>query len=164
MNQLTFFAEEPPVSHSRSRDCVKDWLTPVEASCSPILPLLQNIAPAGSFGRMSLAFCPATAEGTLEPSSGGWGNSGMGSPTECWTLSTCEHADTLGPSHNAAVVCSLSDILETGDLPQRFYLTAKACQGILRRAEKRGKVLPPPLARALAAVAASGPTSTATGG
>jgi len=36
-------------------------------------------------------------------------------------------------------VCSLSDILETGDLPQRFFLSAKACAGILRRAEKRGK-------------------------
>ena len=86
----------------------------------------------------------------------------MGSDIECWTLNTSEHADTLGPSRNGGGVCSLSDILETGDLPQRFYLTAKACQGILRRAEKRGKVLPPPLARALAAVADSGPTSTAT--
>jgi hypothetical protein len=50
-------------------------------------------------------------------------------------------------------VCSLSDILETGDVPQRYYLTAKACRGILRRAEKRGKSLPPSLAAALLAVA-----------
>jgi len=52
-------------------------------------------------------------------------------------------------------VCSLSDTLETGDLPQRFFLSATACQGILRRAEKRGKVLPPMLEKALQAV--SGP-------
>jgi hypothetical protein len=70
----------------------------------------------------------------------------MGGPTESWTLNTLEW-----PS--AAVVCSLSDTLETGDLPQRFFLSATACQGILRRAEKRGKTLPAALQRALQAVA-----------
>lgn len=47
-----------------------------------------------------------------------------------------------------AVVCSLSDILET-DVPRKFYLSAKECQGILRRAERRGKELPTNLLRAL---------------
>jgi hypothetical protein len=75
-------------------------------------------------------------DGTLEPYSGAWSNSGMGSPTECLTLSSSEW-----PSD--AAVCSLSDTLETGDVPQRFFLSATACKGILRRAEKRGKELPP---------------------
>jgi hypothetical protein len=70
----------------------------------------------------------------------------MGSPTECLTLSTSEW-------HSAAAVCSLSDTLEIGDVPQRFFLSATACKGILRRAEKRGKSLPPQLARALQALA-----------
>jgi hypothetical protein len=52
-----------------------------------------------------------------------------------------------------AVVCSLSDTLEIGAVPQRFYLSAKACAGILRRAEKRGKQLPEALKIALEAVA-----------
>jgi hypothetical protein len=43
--------------------------------------------------------------------------------------------------------------LETGAVPQRFYLSPKACAGILRRAEKRGKELPAALDRALRAVA-----------
>lgn len=86
---------------------------------------------------------------------GGWANSGMGSPTECLTLSTSDW-----PS--AGSVCSLSDILETGDVPQRFFLSRKACAGILRRAAKRGKTLPPQLQRALEGAAASEPTSTAT--
>ena len=162
MNQLTFFAEEPRVSRSASRGCERDWLTLAATSRSPILPSLHAIAPVGSFGRMSLASCPATEDGILAPSSGAWGNSGMGSPTECLTLNTSEHAASLGPSRSGDAVCSLSDILETGDVPQRFYLTARACQGILRRAGKRGKELPPPLARALAAVAGSEPTSTLT--
>jgi hypothetical protein len=43
--------------------------------------------------------------------------------------------------------------LETGDLPQRYYLSAKACRGILRRAEKRARALPPHLREALMAAA-----------
>jgi hypothetical protein len=50
----------------------------------------------------------------------------------------------------------LSDVLETGPLPQRFYLSQKACAGILRRAEKRGKELPLMLRDALQAVAGGG--------
>ena len=56
---------------------------------------------------------------------------------------------------------SLSQVLEKGSIPQRFFLSSTACAGILRRAEKRGKSLPPSLHAALAAVA-SGQTSTAT--
>jgi hypothetical protein len=44
--------------------------------------------------------------------------------------------------------------LETGDVPQRYYLSAKACRGILRRADNRGKTLPPKLLQALEARAA----------
>jgi hypothetical protein len=52
---------------------------------------------------------------------------------------------------NAADVClaSLSEVLETGVVPQRYFLSSRACSGILRRAEKRGKELPPALRRAL---------------
>jgi hypothetical protein len=79
----------------------------------------------------------------------------MGSPTEFWTLSTSEWTPIpeLFPSDDG--VCSLSDILETGILPQRYFLSAKACAGILRRAEKRGKNLPEALERALQAAAGS---------
>ncbi len=153
MQMSMFFAAEPPASHSALRDCERGWLTHAGTSCSPLVPLQAGIAPAGWFGRTSPACCPATEDGTLVPSSGCWGNSGMGSPTEFWTLNTSEHAASPGLCHSAAVVCSLSDILETGDVPQRYYLTAKACQGILRRAEKRGKELPPMLKTALIAVA-----------
>ena len=63
---------------------------------------------------------------------------------------------------SGAVACSLSSILETASIPQRYYLSQTACAGILRRAEKRGKLLPQSLREALEAVA-SGRTSTATG-
>jgi len=69
----------------------------------------------------------------------------MASPIECLTLNTLEWPKD-------AVVCSLSDILETGEVPRRFFLSATDCRGILRRAEKRGKKLPAQLQQALSAV------------
>jgi hypothetical protein len=56
---------------------------------------------------------------------------------------------------NDAAVCSLSQVLERGSIPQRYFLSSKACAGILRRAEARGKTLPPVLYEALTAVATS---------
>ena len=73
----------------------------------------------------------------------------MGGPTGCWTLNGCEHNGIHVPCRSAGDVCSLSDVLETGPLPPRFSLSAKACSGILRRAERRGKALPPMLKAAL---------------
>jgi hypothetical protein len=70
----------------------------------------------------------------------------MGSPTGFLTLNTSEWPKD-------AAVCSLSDTLEIGNVPQRFYLSATACKGILRRAEKRGKTLPPTLQAALLNIA-----------
>jgi len=148
LNQSTFLWEELPVNHSQSQDSEKDWMTLVATSCSPILPLLTNDAPLGWFGKTSPVSCHLTTEKTLEPSSEGWLNSGMGSPTGFLTLSTSEWPKD-------AVVCSLSDTLEIGDLPQRFFLSATACAGILRRADKRGKVLPELLGRSLQMVANS---------
>jgi hypothetical protein len=70
-----------------------------------------------------------------------------------------QHGGSLMPNisewPNDAVVCSLSQVLETGDIPQRFYLSPKACAGILRRAEKRGKALPEALEVALRSIASA---------
>ena len=67
---------------------------------------------------------------------------------ECMTRNT-------GESPNAAVVSRLSQILEA--TPQEKYsLSAKACQGILRRAERRGKDLPETLKTVLLMQSGSG--------
>jgi hypothetical protein len=70
----------------------------------------------------------------------------MGSPTGFLTLNGLE-------SPSDVAVCSLSHTLETGVVPQRYFLSEKACSGILRRAEKRGKKLPAQLQDALTAAA-----------
>lgn len=67
-----------------------------------------------------------------------------------------EHGPLLGEytTHSFGVspreenVSRLSQILQ-GFAPQKYYLSAKACAGILRRAEKRGKELPTSLKEAL---------------
>ena len=156
--QSTFSWEEPPANHSASPVSGLALLTRAEISRLSISESLNAISPAGAFGKMSPVSCHQTADGTLAPSSGRWRNSGMGGPTECWTLNTCEWTGLDGLFLNDDGVCSLSDILEPiGDVPQRYYLTARACAGVLRRAAKRGKALHPLLEAALMAVASREP-------
>lgn len=54
----------------------------------------------------------------------------------------------FGESPNVAVESRLSWILED-NVPEKYYLSARACQGILNRASRRGKELPEILRTAL---------------
>ena len=115
--------------------------------------LTGDIVPSGFSGRMSPASCRVTEDGILVPSSGDWGSSGMGGVTGFSMRNMSEWTAMSGPSRSDDGVCSLSDILETTAVPPRYYLSAKACRGILRRAAKRGKELPGQLRKALETVA-----------
>jgi hypothetical protein len=142
MDQSTFLLEEHPARASALQDFGEALLMTEATSHLSFYAWLNEHGPAGCCGRMSPVSCQSTEAGPLAPSSEGWRNSGMGSHTGFWTLNSSEF-------HSGAVACSLSDILETGDLPQRYFLSAKACAGILRRAGKRGRALPPSLQMAL---------------
>jgi hypothetical protein len=155
LEQSTFWPEEHLASLSPSPVSERDWMTRVATSPSSLLDLLADSGPYGWCGRTSPVSCRLTEDERLEPSSGCWSNSGMGSLTEYWTLSISEY-----PSDGVA--SSLSDILEVGEVPQRYYLSATACRGILRRAEKRGKDLPEALKLALLAVASQIPRQPST--
>src|SRR5215831_17546720 len=50
---------------------------------------------------------------------------------------------------NGASVCSLWQVLETGRMLRKYFLSGRACGGILRRAAKRGKELSEHLAHTL---------------
>ena len=54
----------------------------------------------------------------------------------------------IGESPREESASLLSWILE-GNVPQKYYLSARACQGILTRASRRGKPLPDILRQAL---------------
>ena len=73
-------------------------------------------------------------------------------PGGCSTHNTSE-------SLRDADVSSLSEVLEM-NAPDKYSLSVKACRGILRRAEKRGKELPPMLREALEEVIRSGGVET----
>lgn len=87
----------------------------------------------------------------------GWRKCGIVTPApedsewhgEYLTLNLPEWNNFRGQSRSAGSVSSLSDILVSGNIPPRYYLTVKCAEGILRRAARRGKTLPPVLKEAL---------------
>lgn len=139
--QLTLLSAERPASPSALQENVKDWMEQV-VSCGSILDFLKKCGPDGSYGKMCRGAFRLEEETTSPSFSGNGRNAGIMSHGVCLTLSSSEF-----PS--GAAECSLSDILEDGSIPQRFYLSQKACEGILRRAEKRGKTIPKALKSAL---------------
>ena len=75
---------------------------------------------------------------------------------EYLTLNTPEFPNFQGRSRSEGSVSSLSDILVVGNIPPKYYLTVRCAEGILRRAERRGKPLPPVLKAALIRQSQSG--------
>lgn len=168
MSQLTFLLAEPRASRSASPESGLDWMTRAATSRLNTFDWLNEFMPSGCCSRTYPASSPAGARPAttsqpfsqplpgLNTASQQPAGETLASPRAgladgasrgvCLTLSISEW-----PS--AAAVSSLSDVVETGDLPQRYYLSPKACAGILRRAEKRGKTLPPLLMSALVAAA-----------
>lgn len=135
-------SEERLANLSQRRDSEEEWTTTVVNWPSSILEFLRSTDLGGSSGKTSPVFSQPTEDGILAPSSGGWDNSGIGTHIGCLTLNISE-------SRNDAEECSLSGILETGDVPPQCFLSAEACAGILRRAGRRGKQLPEVLKVAL---------------
>lgn len=81
-----------------------------------------------------------------------------------WGMVTAWHGASwipnTGECPSAGKESTLSQILQE-DAPERYYLSEKACLGILRRAEKRGKKLPEVLRRALIQQSRGGGTTRA---
>ena len=77
-------------------------------------------------------------------------------PDSCWETVTASRGEPMmrnfGESPRDVRESTLSQIL-VPNAPTKYSLTPKACQGILRRAERRGKELPPMLRMALEEVA-----------
>ena len=94
--------------------------------------------------RMSPDSYPLTKDATSPSSSTVWKTSGTASGGRYWTRKTSE-------SRNAAAACSLSQVLQD-EASSKFYLSAKAAAGILRRAQRRERELPTHLKAALLAL------------
>ena len=128
--------------------------------------------PSGWSGKMSPAFYRVGKEAILPPSYRCSSDGKSGSQTEsgerpdsspeppdasawvgeCLTLNIPEFNNFQGRSRSEGVVSSLSEVLVRGKIAQKFFLTAKCAEGMLRRVAKRGKQLPAMLERALKAL------------
>ena len=128
-----------PEGEQDSPENALDSFMSLRASC-------ESFDPLGLSSRMYPDFSVQTTDETLQKCSAfSWSNAGMGFRGVCSTASFSE-------SPKDAVACSLSEVLEN-HAPQRFFLSARAAAGILRRAAKRGRMLPSRLQRALEALA-----------
>ena len=149
--QLTFSWAGSPAKTCPLPEKGKVLLESGQAYGTNLLELLTSLSRHGLSLKMSPVFYPAKEESTLPLSFSGWQNGGMAFPGGCLTLNITEWP-------NDAAVCLLSEVLET-DVAPKYFLSPKACAGILRRAEKRGKALPPMLERSLKAIAAKEKTT-----
>lgn len=101
----------------------------------------------GLFGRTSSVPSAAIVGTTSLPSSIRWANSGRWTSSgECWMHSTTEFLNA-----DAVSLSSLALILEP-QVDPKYFLSERACAGILRRAMQQGKTLPEGLQEALQAV------------
>ena len=152
MDLLTLLSVEAPAKASVSPDSEKDCKTIDLALHSLMSKLLRQSSPDGSFSKMSPQFCPVTTGMMSSNSSPRLMNAGIVYRGRFWTHNTF-------PWRKGGGVSSLSDILEDGDVPQKYFLSPTACKGILRRADKRGKQIPPALRKALETVAYQAPSA-----
>ena len=114
--------EPSPAESGRARTSASSWKRSSELSAVPFMSLDLTPGHGNLLGESYWEL--------ISPYAGG-----------AWTLNT-------GVSPRDARESSLSQILEE-DPSTKYYLTAKACMGILRRAFERGKALPKKLERAL---------------
>ena len=156
-------------------DFGEDWKTPEETSPLPSARWQTTSTPSGLSGKT----CQASSRRKTTPLDAFWAHfAGAVSPsfqsadgtTQVWFLARDARlhgaflmlSTSEWPSAAGASLCALSEVLETGPLPQRYFLSPTACSGILRRAEKRGKALPPQLRDALTVVARTAPAEMLT--
>ena len=153
-----------------------DLTVSAASSLSTLFDFALKLERSGSYGKMSPRLYPATtgktsqdlflssAAGTSQchVTAGGSQGSSPELPVisvyagEYLTLNTPEFPNFQGRSRSEGSVSSLSDILVVGNIPPKYYLTVKCAEGILRRAERRGKPLPPVLKAALIRQSQSG--------
>ena len=168
-DQSTSWSEARPASRIRPAGGAAESPTRGEASPSSLRGWLTGQASAGWCSRTSSGFSRRTEDATLplfsRSSQDGTskyqtvdGETQGSSQTrqgvsafrgECWTQDIPEFPHFRGRCRSEGVVSSLSDIVETGDAPQRYCLAANYAEAMLARAGRLGYSIPPTLERVL---------------
>jgi hypothetical protein len=130
MNQLTFFAEEPPAKTlALETRTGLGWMDQVRLSPSVTSDLWNDTSPVGSSGKMFRMRWGVGIPRDFSALPQTLPSSGILLPGECLI------SDGLGNPTSPARGCSWSDIV-TLDAPQRYYLSPKALAGIAKRDRK----------------------------
>jgi len=140
-DQLTLFVEDSHVKTSALQENDVDLRESAVDFGSSLRASLMRLNPSGSSLKTCQVYSLAMEDETLPSSFSGWQSAGMAWGGECLTVKALDL-----PSD--ANVCLLSQVLEH-HVDARYFLSPKACAGIIRRAEARGKVIPEPLRSAL---------------
>jgi hypothetical protein len=142
LEQQTSLSGDSPAKMSPSLADVLVSLDNAVDYSSPPWNLQSMSKPKQSSWRMCRDFYQATTDAISEQSSLKWPTQGIATLSgEFWIRNSSE-------SPSDAEESSLSEVLLTEADP-RYLLSAKACEGILRRSNRRGKTLPPQLQEAL---------------
>jgi hypothetical protein len=143
-------ASPAKTSASQATESDSPERAPASSSSSPASSTLFDLDEFSS--RTYPDSSPRTAVGTSESCLERWPTSGT-----AWRGGFSTHVSSECRSAGGACSSSepsLTEILEPPqNVPARYSLSARAAQGILRRAEKRGRTIPDHLWRALSAVA-----------
>ena len=165
MEQLTLFTEDHHAKTSQWLADVQAWMARGAACSGTSAESLLRSLPLGFCGKTSLALCPLTADATSLPCCG---DSQVHDPMcplaagETWALWSGHSESPSGgcltlagsESHSDADVCSLSAVLEPSQtVSSKYFLSPRAAAGILKRAQRRGRSLPPALHAALTSIA-----------
>src|SRR6266550_1001888 len=137
-------SEDSPVKTSRWREWGREQGLRGRAldSFTTLLDYLKQANPKFLSSKTFRASSLPTKDETSEPSYERWPTSGIVSDGVCLTAKTSE-----SPSH--AVESTLSAVIETGEVPLRYFLSQNAAKGMLKRANRMGRPLFPPLRKAL---------------
>ena len=150
MEKLTLSAEDSRAKMSASLESVLVSLGQEVDSSGTQYDLRKKSKHTLSSWKMCQDFYQATKDAISESSSLKWPTQGIATSNgEFWIRNSSE-------SPNGVEECSssLASILQSSqEVDKRYYLSAKAAEGILRRATRRGKHLPPRLEKALMQVA-----------
>ena len=129
-------------SASPEWDLEADSAAAIPASFSSLLTSLASVAPRLLSSKTLRHSSLPTMEEISQSSYGRWPTSGMAWRGAYLTVDT-------SASPNQEAESSLSDLLEDPPVPDRYFLSPNAATGILRRADRMGRNLFPPLRSAL---------------
>ena len=145
-NMWIWWLAEARASLSRSRANGRGCKVSQD-SCSSTFERYVRYVLDGFFGKTSRERSQARMGRLSDSSCPKWTSSGT-----VWRGAYSMRSSSEWPKD--AAVSFLSDVLEPAP-PSKYSLSQKACEGIIRRAEKRGKPLPPQLDAALRAQASN---------